>query len=348
MPLRIAVCTSQVPFELGGAEILADALVEQLRLRGHQVALVQVPQRWYPKEEILKNYLMWRLVSLDVTHEQQPIHRVICLKFPSYAVAHEHKTTWLVHQLRQAYELFGTEYSFFENTEQDHELRALIRRMDTITISESRHVYAISQNVAGRLSKFNQVQADVLYPPPSMDGRFYNDGYGDYILSVSRLNLLKRVDHLIRAMGMVKTAVRCRIAGRGPDLEALQQLARQVGAADRIDFMGFVANEDLLGLYASSLALYYAPLDEDYGLATIEAMKSQKPVLTTSDSGGVLEFVKDGVTGFVTPPTDPGALAQRIDELYTRRSTVKEMGAAAERFVAGITWDKAIDSLLEE
>jgi glycosyltransferase involved in cell wall biosynthesis len=348
MPLRIAVCTSQVPFELGGAEILADALVEQLRLRGHQVALVQLPQRWYPKEEILKNYLMWRLVSLDVTHEQQPIHRVIALKYPAYAVPHEHKTTWLVHQLRQAYELFGTEYSFFQNSEQDHELRAIIRRMDTTTISESRRIYAISQNVAGRLSKFNQVDAEVLYPPPSMDGYYRNDGDGDYILSVSRLNLLKRVDHLVRAMGMVKTAVRCRIAGRGPDLEALQQLARQVGAAERIDFLGFVANDDLLDLYANCLALYYAPLDEDYGLVTIEAMKSCKPVLTTSDSGGVLEFVGDGLTGFVTPPTDPSALAQRIDELYANRRLVREMGTAAEQLVAGITWGKAIDRLLED
>ena len=109
-----------------------------------------------------------------------------------------------------------------------------------------------------------------------------------------------------------------------------------------------MANDDLLGLYANALALYYAPLDEDYGLATIEAMKSSKPVLTTSDSGGILEFVSDGVTGFVTPPTDPAALAQRIDELHASRHLVKEMGVAAEQLVAGITWDKAIDRLLED
>ena len=347
MPLRIAVCSSQVPFEYGGAEILADALVEQLRKRGHQVALATVPQRWYPKEEILKNYLMWRLVSLDKTHEQQPIDRVIALKYPAYAIPHEHKTTWLVHQLRQAYELFGTEYSFFDNSAEDHELRDLIQRMDCVTISESRRIFSISKNVAGRLRKFNRIESKVLYPPPAMDGRFSNAGYGDYVLSVSRLNLLKRVDHLVRAMGHVETPAKCCIAGQGPDMDALVHLAHQVGAADRIDFLGFVDNEHLLELYAGALAVYYAPLDEDYGLVTIEGMKSEKPVLTSSDSGGVLEFVEDGVTGFVTSSDDPVALAQRIDELYANRKLTQRLGIAGRERVATITWDATIERLLE-
>lgn len=345
--MRIAVCSSQVPFEYGGAEILAEALVEQLRQRGHEVSLVQVPQRWYPKEEILKNYLMWRLVNLDVTHEQEPIHRVIALKYPAYAVPHDNKVTWLIHQLRQAYELFGTEYSFFENSPEDHELRNTIRRMDRNTILESRHIYAISQNVAGRLKKYNDVEAEPLYPPPAMDGRFYCETYGDYVLSVSRLNLLKRVDHLVRAMGHVQTDVRCLIAGRGPDLSQLQQLARQVGAEDRVEFLGFVPNERLLALYARARALYYAPLDEDYGLATVEAMKSHKPVLTSSDSGGVLEFVTDGETGYVTPPDDPQALAQRIDALYTQKQTAQRLGDAGFACVRDINWDTTVARLLE-
>jgi len=345
--MRIAVTTSQVPFEYGGAEVLADALVEQLKMRGHEVAQVTCPQRWYPKEEILKNYLMWRLVNLDVTHEQQPIDRVIALKYPAYAVPHKHKTTWLIHQLRQAYELFGTEYSFFGNSEEDHRLRGLIRTMDRNMILESQRIYTISGNVAGRLKKYNDVDGEVLYPPPAMDGRFHNSGYGDYILSVSRLNLLKRVDLLVRAMGLLRTRARCILAGRGPDMEQLQALAKQVGAADRIDFLGFVPNDDLLELYADCLGVYYAPLDEDYGLATVEGMKAQKPVLTCDDSGGCLEFVRDGETGFVTPNGDPAALAQRIDEMFSDRQLVSRMGEQAEQTVIDITWDHTIAKLLE-
>jgi glycosyltransferase involved in cell wall biosynthesis len=344
--MRVAVCTSQIPFELGGTEILADALVAHLRAWGHEVELVRIPLCWNQRDELLKSYLAWRLVNLKVS-EGVPIDRLIALKFPAYVAPHPYKVTWLVHQLRQAYDLLGTEYSYFGNSEEDRELLELIRRMDTRTITESRHVFAISRNVARRLQQFNGVESETLYPPPALEGCYYNEGYGDYVVSVSRLNVLKRVELLVKAMALVQTPVRCRIAGRGDRLESLQELTKQVGAAERIEFLGYVSDEDALALYAGALAVYYAPIDEDYGLATVEAMKSQKPVLTASDSGGVLEFVQDRVTGMVTPPCDPAALAKRIDELYTDRSLAERLGTAAQEKVTGITWDATIRRLLE-
>jgi len=344
--MRIVVCTSQIPFEFGGTEILADALVSQLRAWGHEAELVRIPLCWNQREELLKSYLAWRLVNLKVS-EGIPIDRLIALKFPAYVVSHPYKITWLVHQLRQAYDLLGTEYSYFGNSVEDRELLDLIRRMDTRTIAESKRVFAISRNVAKRLREFNQLEAETLYPPPALDGRYYNEGYGDYILSVSRLNVLKRVNVLVKAMGLVKTPVRCLIAGRGDQLESLQELAKQVGAAERIGFLGFVSDEEALALYARALAVYYAPLDEDYGLATVEAMKSQKAVLTANDSGGVLEFVQDRVTGMVFPSGDAAALARCIDELYADRALAERLGSAAQNRVAHITWDVTIPKLLE-
>jgi glycosyltransferase involved in cell wall biosynthesis len=305
-----------------------------------------VPFRWYPKEEVLKGYLVWRLINLDES-EGKPIDRVIALKFPAYVIAHQHKVTWLIQQFRQAYDLFGTEHSHFNNTPADEELRKAIWNIDTQTIGESAQVYTISDNVGQRLRRFNRLSSETLYPPPALDGQFRHESYGDYIFSISRLNRLKRVDLLVRAMGEVKTPVRCRIAGQGEELAALQQLAHRVGADDRVDFLGYVSDRDALDLYANALAVYYAPLDEDYGLATVEAMKSCKPVLTTTGSGGVLEFVRDGETGFVTPAGDPGALAQRIDELYARRKLAEQLGRAAEKTVAPINWQRTIDKLLE-
>jgi glycosyltransferase involved in cell wall biosynthesis len=346
MTLRIAVCTGQIPFASGGAELLAGSLVEQLRARGHQAELVQLPFRWYPKDEILKGYLAWRLVNLEES-EGKPIDRVIALKFPAFAVKHPHKVTWLVQQFRQAYDLFGTEYSHFDNSPADAELRRAIWQMDTQTLRESRHIFTISANTQRRLRQFNQLDAAVLYPPPALDGQFSCREYGDYIFTVSRLNRMKRVEQLVAAMGEVKTPVRCRIAGRGEELEALQKLARRAHATERIEFLGFVGDRELLDLYAGALAVYYAPVDEDYGLATVEAMKSARPVLTTTDSGGVLEFVEDGVTGYVTPPGDAAALARRIDELYLDRARAERLGAAALRKVAPITWDATIARLLE-
>lgn len=345
MALRIAVCSTQVPFEYGGAEVLANALVRELRLRGYEVDLVRIPLTWNDRDGLLKSYLACRLVNLKIS-EGVSIDRLIALKFPSYCVEHPYKITWLVHQLRQAYDLLGTKYSYFSTSPADQELLDLIHRMDTRGIAESRRIAAISQNVAGRLLRYNHLEAEVIYPPPSFDGQYYNDGYGDYILSVSRLNVLKRVDLLVRAMALVRTPVRCCIVGRGDQMSTLQALAKETGSAERIEFLGYVSDEELLAQYAGALAVYYAPLDEDYGLATVEAMKSGKAVLTATDSGGVLEFVEDGITGFAVSPDSPAALAERIDQLYEERDLAEKLGQTATGKVAHIDWDTTIRRLL--
>ena len=346
MPLHIAVCCGQVPFRRGGAEVQTEALAAELRERGHAVDIIRIPFRWYPKSEILKGYMAWRLINLEES-DGQKIDRVIALKFPSFVVKHPYKITWLIQQFRQAYDLFGTEYSDLDKSEADTELREAIRRIDTQTLSESRHIFTNAANTGKRLLRYNGLESEPLYVPPALDGQFYSDSYGDYVLSICRLDRLKRVDQLVRAMGEVRTPVRCRIAGRGDEADSLKRLARAVGAVDRIDFLGYVNDREALDLYARSLAVYYGPLDEDYGLSTVEAMKSQRPVLTTTGSGGVLEFVEDGVTGYVTPAADSTALAQRIDELYADRALASRMGSEGQERVVSINWNQVIERLLE-
>jgi glycosyltransferase involved in cell wall biosynthesis len=344
--LRIVVCNAQVPFVWGGAESLADALVARLRDAGHQVEPVRLPFRYDPKGEILKSYLAWRL--LDLSHSEcAPIDRLIALKFPAYVAPHPHKTTWLIQQFRQAYDLYGTAYSPLDTSPADVELRRAIVDMDTRCIAESRRILAIS----GRLRQYNGLTAETLYPPPALEERLYAEAPGDYVFSLSRLNRMKRLDRLVRAMGRVRSGVRCRIAGRGEELEPLQRLARQVGAAERVQFLGFVSDEETLALYAHALAVYYAPYDEDYGLVTVEAFKAGRAMLTTADAGGVLEFVEDGLNGYVAPCDDDdvcaNALAERLDALYADRALAARLGASGAERVRGITWAHALDRLLE-
>src|SRR6267378_8718858 len=103
--MRIAVCAPQVPFERGGAEIFADDLVGELRGRGHEADLVTVPYKWYPGERVLSQAFLWRLLDLSES-DGRAIELVIATKFPSYAVRHSNKVVWLLHQFRQAYELY--------------------------------------------------------------------------------------------------------------------------------------------------------------------------------------------------------------------------------------------------
>jgi glycosyltransferase involved in cell wall biosynthesis len=138
------------------------------------------------------------------------------------------------------------------------------------------------------------------------------------------------------------------IAGRGPEKENLEKLTHQYGIQDRVKLLGYVDDDTLLDLYANCFAVFYGPLDEDYGLATVEAFKSRKPVLTMSDSGGVLEFVEEGRTGYIVDPGEATNLAERIDELHGDRQRCRRMGMEGYRRVEHINWDRTIRSLVAD
>ena len=90
------------------------------------------------------------------------------------------------------------------------------------------------------------------------------------------------------------------ITGDGPDRERLEQLASPLNG--QVEFTGRVDDERLADLYARCLAVFYAPVDEDYGMVPFEAFLSEKPVVTTTDAGGPLEIVHDRETGVVVAP----------------------------------------------
>jgi len=343
--MRIAICTMQVPFQRGGAELLVESLQRELIARGHQAEIIQMPLDWQHKAGLLKGYLAWRMLDLSMV-EGQKVDLLIATKFPSFIIQHPNKVTWLIQQFRQAYDLYGTEYSPYGHQPEDRGLQQIIHQADTLTLGESQRLFSISQNVANRLANYNGLQATTLYPPPQLDGRFYHESYGDYVLTVSRLNMMKRVDILVEAMAKVRSKAKCLIAGTGPEEAVLKKLVKKLKIDKKVEILGYVDDEKLLSLYANALAVYYAPYDEDYGYATVEGFKSQKPVLTASDSGGVLEFVEEGVTGYVAPPHEPWRLAERIDQLYQDRTLCQRLGQAGAERVRAITWDATIPRLL--
>ncbi len=345
MPERIAICGTKVPFVSGGAEVLVESLRVELISRGFEVDVITLPFAWTTREKLLKSALAWRLVDLSEVAGRR-IDRVIATRFPSYLIKHPAKVVWLVHQMRQVYDLLDTRHSDFSDTPRDRKTIEMIREMDQRTLQEARALYAISQNTAGRLARWNQLEAGVLYPPPKLGEAYRTGDSGDYILSVGRLDPLKRFDLLIRALALTRTPVRCRIAGTGPDRQALAALAERLGVADRVELLGFVEDASLVDLYAGCLGVFYAPYDEDYGYVTIEAFKSGKPVVTASDSGGVLEFVEEGVTGLVGSAEQPQTIAARLDRLWEQRDLAARLGAAGKARVASIGWDSVISELV--
>ncbi len=340
----ILVCEAQVPFVQGGAEILVRELVRELKHRGHRAELVSIPFKWYPKEEILPHAAAWRLLDLSESNGR-PVDVVIASKFPTYFVRHPHKVTWLIHQYRAAYELCGTQYSDFFHNELDVGLRDRLVRLDTEMLGECRALYSIARTTTARLEKYNGLHAPVLYHPPRLAPRLVSGEYGDYILSVGRIESVKRVDLVVRAMTNVDSPVRLMIAGEGTQREAVERIAQEAGVADRVTFLGRVSDEEVIDLYAGALAVVYPPYDEDFGYVTLEAFLARKPVITCTDSGGPTEFVVDGVNGRICEPSAE-ALAAAVNDLASNRQRARSLGDAGHSVASRITWDGVVEKLV--
>ncbi|MDQ6906825.1 MAG: glycosyltransferase family 4 protein [Chloroflexota bacterium] len=341
--MNIVIAATQVPFVRGGAEVLVEGLAGALEQAGHQVAVVALPFRWYPPATIPAHALAWRL--LDVTEANGvPVDRVICTKFPTWAVRHPNKVAWVVHQHRQAYDWYGTPLSDFANTPDDRRVRESIRAIDARGLGECRRVYGISCNVVARLTRFNGVKGASLYPPTTLAGLVPGGPDGGFLLSVARLDAAKRLDLVFRALAACKERVELRVVSDGPDRVRLEQLAATLGITDRVRFLGRVSDAEVVHLYRTCRAVVYAPVDEDYGYAAVEALMAGKPVLTASDSGGVLEFVQNGVNGAVVAP-DADALARVLDEWWRTPGDALRLGSAAPKAVANIGWETVVREL---
>jgi glycosyltransferase involved in cell wall biosynthesis len=340
--VRIAVVRPQVPFARGGAEIMADRLVEELRERGHETDLVTLPFKWYPGARVLTQAFLWRLVDLDEA-DGGPIDLVLATKFPSYLVRHPNKRVWLLHQFRQAYELDGTELGQFGDSPDDRALRRKVQALDRVALGEAARLFATSRNVADRLRRSSGLEAEVL-PHPPQDLSYRCEGYGDFVLSVNRLDRAKRIDLLLEAAAL-DPALEVVIVGDGPDRQRLEELARARLLDGRARFAGRVSEEELADLYGRCLAVYYAPVDEDFGMVPFEAFLSEKPVLTTTDAGGPLEVVSDRRTGLVVSP-EAGELARAAGWLRAHREEAAAYGRAGRAIAEGVTWGHAVERLL--
>ncbi len=342
---RIVICAVQVPFARGGAEIVIDELSRQLKAKGNEVEIAQIPFSFSPKSELITNCVCWRMLNLkDLTGSIPDV--VIATKFPSYVIKHPDKIVWLFHQHRSAYDLFDTPMSDFKNDDEGIYYKNLITRIDNTTLNEAKKIFTLSKRVSDRLEKYNNIDSEPLYAPLHSNREMLSGEYGDYILYVGRLNLTKRVNLLLEALAATENKINCRIIGEGDEEHKLKKLVKKLGISDRVEFLGYVPPDSVIVHYARCFAVFFAPKDEDFGIITMEAFASNRPVITCSDSGGPLELIKDGINGIVCEP-DPDILAKAIDRLYSDRALCWRLGEFGGNSIKSINWENTITKLEE-
>jgi glycosyltransferase involved in cell wall biosynthesis len=333
----VIVCGAQVPFVRGGAELHMDNIVAAFQDAGHRAELVRIPTGW-EKDRLFDAPLAWRMAPMDAD-------LVIATNFPSYFARHPRKVVWLFHQHRGAYDAVDAPWSDLGLDDDALEVQRQLTEWDTRALGEARHVFTTSHVVADRLARFNGLPGEPLYHPPPLSDLLHPGEMGDYVFTPTRLETNKRPDRIVEAAAHVTSGVRAVVAGRGTMAEDLQRRVSQLGVGDRVELPGFVSDEQLVDLYAGALGVIYAPFDEDYGYVTLQSFLAGKPVITSHDAGGVLEWVQDGVTGFVTDGS-PEQIGDAIDRLAADKDAARAMGEEGRRRALELSWSVVVERLL--
>jgi phosphatidyl-myo-inositol dimannoside synthase len=159
-----------------------------------------------------------------------------------------------------------------------------------------------------------------------------------FILSVSRLDRPDRpkgIGLVIQALAMLEDAdLHYVIAGRGDDMEFLQQAARRLEVSERVHFLGAVSDQELVELYRRCEAFVLPSAKEGFGIVFIEAMYFGAPVIAAREKGAV-DVVKDGETGLLVEYDNVRALKDAIGRLLTDVELRERLRAAARATVTG-------------
>ena len=270
---------------------------------------------------------------------------VVATKFPSYLVRHPEKRVWLVHQFRQAYELDGTDLGQFDESSEDRALRRKVQALDRVALGRGDAGSSRSRRTSPTGSSARHGLHAEFLPPPPQELEYRCDGYGDFVLSVNRLDRAKRIDLLLEAAAL-DSSLEIVIAGDGPDRRRLEELARARGLDGRARFAGRVSDAELADLYGRCLAVYYAPMDEDYGMVPVRGVSLRE---AGADHDGRGRAARDRLR----PPDGSRRRARRRRARAARRagsasiaSEAATFGRAGKAIADEVTWDRAIERLL--
>lgn len=162
---------------------------------------------------------------------------------------------------------------------------------------------------------------------------------GPVVLSVARMYPRKRLDDLLRAGAILGGRIadaRIRIVGQGPQRDALVRLHAELALGDSVQLLGDLSRERLAEEYVNADLFCLPSVQEGFGIVFLEAMAAGLPVVACR-AAAIPEVVLDGVTGVLTPPRDPAALAEALEGLLRDPGRAGRLGAEGRRQATGFT-----------
>jgi glycosyltransferase involved in cell wall biosynthesis len=325
---------------ISGSEAHLLSLLPLLRERGWDVRMLMLHEH-EPGAWDFAHELEARGVPLDAIPLRRDVDPIAFLQLAGYLARHRPDLlhTHLVHAdaygqmaglLARVPVRFSTKHGFNEFRE------GPVFAFGDRTVAGLAHVHiAISRGLARYLSEtegFREESFEIVHYGITPNGE--TEPYGDTVprlLCVGRLIPIKGHIVLLRAFAAAKREVpglTLDIAGRGPLEPALHALARELGVADSVRFLGYVA--PIQSAIERSAIVVVPSMGEGFGMVALEAMERARPVIA-AEIGGLGELVRDGETGMLVAPGEAEPLRAAIVALAGNLQRAAEMGQAGRR-----------------
>jgi glycosyltransferase involved in cell wall biosynthesis len=374
-PMRILLITYEFPPVGGGTGKAAFQMAKVLARRGHEVAILTSRFKDLPAEEavsgvrvlripVLRRYLnyaaSWEVLSFvasgifNIGRVRRSFHPELILSYftiPGSPIAYVYR---LFYGIPFVTLLRGQDVPGYPDTPRF--FSALSAPVAKFLWRRSLFVTANSQGLADLARRTmpdldcpvitNAVDAELYcppsVPPPESPLR---------VLFVGRLREFKGIRELIEAFGRARASLgapaELRIAGFGPEREALEALADRLGLREAVRFLGRLDEADVIGEMQSAHVFVNASYGEGMPNAVLEAMACGLPILA-SDIAPHREMMEAGIEGFLCPPRDAAALAEGLLRLLQDLQLRRAIGGRARRKVMDqFTWDQKAGELLE-
>ena len=228
----------------------------------------------------------------------------------------------------------------------------IMKFIDEKMISRADYIVVNSNFTANRCKKIYGIsKTETVYPGVNIN-EFPNapENKESYILCVSRLEYFKRIDLVIKTVFLLKKkdkTIKLIIIGDGPEKKKLMKQRGELGLSENVFFTGTINRELLIQYYAKALCVVFPSINEPFGIVPIEAQAAWTPVIA-SNSGGPVESIVDGESGFLIHPGSIDELFEKILYFSQNPSIAESMGISARKNVSEkFTWEKTSEQLLE-
>jgi len=367
--MKIALVHDQLS-EFGGSERVLVAL-KKIFPKAHVFTLVYNPEKlgphkdifknwdiktsWFDKIPILRNFyspfrfltpFIWESFDfskydLVISSSGSWMAKGIKTKKPTIHVSYVHHPPRYLYGYETAIEwkkyLPVRIYAYLVNH--------FLRIWDFYSSKRPDYLIANSKETQLRIKRFYHRDSVVIYPPvniPQLVSTSFNQFQPvstNYHLTVSRLAKAKHIDVLIEAANKLK--LNLKIVGTGRDENYLKSIAGKT-----VEFLGNVNDHNLSIILKNAKAFLFASRDEEFGIAPVEAMGYGVPVIAYN-SGGIPEYVKDGVNGFLFDQLTPESLIEKIKKFEALdKEKILKMKKQARKRAEEFTFERFKKNLL--